>query len=83
MADKKVGSISHYFDKIGVAVVDVTATLKAGDRIKIVGHDQEFEQDVDSMQVEHENVDQAKKGEGVGMKVEQPVKKGDEVFKVG
>lgn len=81
MADTKVGNVTHYFDKIGVAVVDVLATIKVGDRIKITGHE-EFEQEVASMQVEHENVSQAKKGQAIGLKVDQPVKKGDEVFKI-
>lgn len=83
MADTKAGTITHYFDRIGVAVVDVLATLKVGDKIKITGHDHEFEQTVGSMQVEHANVDKAGKGDQVGMKVDQPVKEGDEVFLTG
>ena len=82
MADTKVGKITHYYDRIGVAVVEVLAPIKVGDRIKISGHDQEFEQEVTSMQVEHENIQKAKKGDSVGLKVDQPVKKGDEVYKV-
>ncbi len=82
MADTKVGEIIHYYDKIGVAVVKVLSSMKVGDKIKIAGHDNEFEQTVGSMQVEHENIDQAKKGADVGMKVEQPVKSGDDVYKV-
>lgn len=81
MASAKVGKISHYYDKIGVAVVEVLSPLKVGDRIKIVGHGEEFEQEVASMQVEHESVKTAKKGQSVGMKIDQPAKKGDEVFK--
>ncbi len=83
MTDTKIGNIVHYYDKIGVAVVKVLSPLKVGDRIKISGHDKEFEQEIASMQVEHQNIDQAKKGDDVGMKVEQPVKDGDEVYKVG
>jgi len=82
MADTKVGTIIHYYDKIGVAVVNVLAPIKVGDRIKIFGHDKEFEQEVSSMQVEHQNIEQAKKGDDVGMKVDQPVKEGDEVYKI-
>ena len=82
MADTKVGTIIHYYDKIGVAVVNVLAPIKVGDRIKISGHDKEFEQEVSSMQVEHQNIEQAKKGDDVGMKVDQPVKEGDEVYKI-
>ena len=83
MTDTKVGTIIHYYDKIGVAVVKVLTSIKVGDRIKISGHDKEFEQEIASMQVEHKNIEKAKKGDDVGMKVDQPVKDGDEVYKVG
>jgi len=82
MADTLVGKITHYFDKIGVAVVEVLSPLKVGDQIKISGHDNEFTQEVTSMQVEHQQVEEAQKGQAVGMKVDQPVKEGDEVYKV-
>ena len=58
MTDTKVGVIVHYYDKIGVAVVKVLTPIKVGDRIKISGHDKEFEQEIASMQVEHKNIDQ-------------------------
>jgi putative protease len=83
MADTKVGTVTHYYDKIGVAVINVLAPIKVGDKIKISGHDKEFEQEIASMQVEHQNIQAAKKGDDVGMKVDQPVKDGDEVYKVG
>ena len=83
MADTKVGTITHFYDKIGVAVINVLSPIKVGDRIKISGHDKEFEQEIASLQVEHQNIDQAKKGDNVGMIVDQPVKDGDEVYKVG
>ncbi len=84
MADFKVGKITHYFDKIGVAVVELTGGLAVGDTIKITRHgSDDFTMPVSSMQVEHEQIKEAKKGETVGMKVDQPVKEGDEVFKVG
>ena len=82
MTDTKVGVIVHYYDKIGVAVVKVLTPIKVGDRIKISGHDKEFEQEIASMQVEHQNIEKAKKGDDVGMKVDQPVKDGDEVYKI-
>jgi len=82
MADTLVGKITHYFDKIGVAVVEVLAPIKVGDQIKISGHGNEFTQEVTSMQIEHEQVQEAQKGQTVGMKVDQPVKEGDEVYKV-
>ncbi len=82
VANFKVGRVTHYYDKISVAVVDILGTLAVGDKVKISGHDNEFEQTIGSMQVEHENVETTKKGETVGLKVDQPVKKGDEIFKI-
>lgn len=82
MAESKVGKITHYYDKIGVAVIHALAPIKVGDRIKISGHDKEFEQEVASMQIEHQNITKAKKGDDIGMKVDQPVKDGDEVYKI-
>lgn len=82
MADTKIGNILHYYDKIGVAVVDILAPIKVGDKIKFTGSN-EFEQEVASMQIEHENIETAKKGDQIGMKVDQSVKEKDEVFKVG
>ena len=82
MADKKVGKVSHYYDKIGVAVVDLTADLKKGDTIKIVKGAEEFEQEVQSMQVEHKEVSIAKKGDSVGLKVDKETKRKAEVYKI-
>ena len=78
---KPVGKVTHFFDKISVAVVKLDAPLKVGEKIKFEGHGQSFEQTVDSMQMEHEKVETAKKGQEVGMKVAKPVKQGDLVFK--
>lgn len=80
MADVKVGKIIHYYDKIGVAVVEVLKPLKVGDSIKISGHDNEFTQTIVSMQIEHDQIEKVKKGQSVGLKVEKPVKEGDEVY---
>lgn len=79
----KVGKISHYYDKIGVAVIDVVKPIKVGDKIKIIGHDKEFTQDIVSLQMEHMSIEKAKAKVSVGMKVDRPVKDGDEVYKVG
>jgi putative protease len=75
--------VTHYFDKIGVAVLELTGNLSVGDTIKIAknGGD-DFTMAVQSMQVEHEQIKEAKKGDTVGLKMDQPVKEGDEVFKV-
>lgn len=83
MADIKVGRVTHFYDKIGVAVVELTGNLKVGDKIKFVrGGENLFGQSVSSMQVEHENIEEAKKGNTVGLKVDGEVKDGAEVFKV-
>lgn len=81
LANLKVGNITHYYDKIGVAVVDLTASLRVGDRIGIKGST-DFTQSVDSLQVEHEQIQSAKSKDTVGLKVIQAVKPGDEVVKV-
>lgn len=75
--------MTHYYDKIGVAVVELIATLSNGDKVKFVrGGEDLFEQEVKSMQVEHEKVESAKKGDVIGMKVGNEVKEGAELYKV-
>ena len=78
----KVGKVTHYFDKIGVAVVKLSKPLSVGDKIKIVGHDKEFTQTVASMQVEHEQLKKAKAKSEIGMKVDKPVRENNEIYKV-
>jgi len=86
MAEKKeelIGKITHYFGKIEVGIVEITkGSLSVGDTIHIKGSTTDFEQSVDSMQVEHEQVDKAKKGDVIGLKVKDKVKEEDEVYKV-
>ncbi len=83
MASKKIASVNHYYDKIGVAVVDLLAKLSVGDQIKIVGKKDEFTQTVESLQVDHKNVKSVKKGDSVGLKVNQQVEKKDAIYKLG
>jgi len=79
----KIGKVTHYYDKIGVAIVELAGQLSVGDKIKFVrGGEDLFEQNVDSIQIEHEKKESAKKGEVVGLKIEKEVKEGAEVFKV-
>ncbi|MGC8671850.1 MAG: U32 family peptidase C-terminal domain-containing protein [Candidatus Micrarchaeia archaeon] len=80
--EKEVGEITHYFDKIGVAIVKVTNSIKVGDRISIKGKTTNFEQKVQSMQIEHVNVDEAGSGDEIGLKVDQQVREGDKVYKL-
>lgn len=82
MADTQIGKITHFYDKINVAVVELIGNLKIGDTIKIVGHGNEFTQTVSSMQIEHEKLEEAHKDQEIGLLVDKPVKEGDVVFKV-
>ena len=84
MADKKVGVVTHYYDKIAVAVVKLeSGDIKVGDEVKFRDKEEnEFSQKVDSMQIEHASIDIAKKGDEFGLKVDKAVKPGTEVFKV-
>jgi len=79
---KLVGKVSHYFTKIGVAVIEITGELSVGDEILIEGASTNFKQKVDSMQIEHKNIEKAKKGDSIGMKVKDRVREGDSVYKV-
>lgn len=84
MANFKIGKVTHYFDKIGVAIVELDANLSVGDKIKFVrGGEDIFEQTVGSIQIEHEKKDSAKKGDVIGLKSDQEVKEGAEVYKIG
>jgi len=79
---KRVGKITHYYQKIGVAIVELEDALSVGDMIEISGPNTNLTQSVDSMQIEHENVQQAKKGTSIGLKVSDRVKENDVVYKV-
>ena len=78
----QVGKVSHYFAKIGVAVIQIaTGGIKVGDEIRIKGHTSDFKQRVDSMQIEHENLEMAEPGQSIGLKVKEPVRANDFVYK--
>jgi len=80
--EKEIGKVTHYFGKINVAVVELSDELKIGEKIHIVGGTRDFTQMVNSMQIEHQPIKEAKKGDVIGLKVDQPVREGDKVFKV-
>ncbi|MFH1473380.1 MAG: EF-Tu/IF-2/RF-3 family GTPase [Candidatus Aenigmatarchaeota archaeon] len=83
MVEKKlIGNIIHFYPKISVAVLELEGTLKVGDKISIERESGSFEQVVDSMQMEHENIQEAKAGDAIGMKVAESTSKGAKVFKV-
>ena len=77
---KPIGKVTHYYDKLGVAIVNLAGTLKVGDQIKIEYKDGVFEQEVSSMQKDYKSVESAKKGEVVGIKVDEKTHEGAMVF---
>lgn len=78
----EVGKVAHFFSKISVAVVELSATLSVGDKIAVKGPTTDFEQTVESMQIEHANVKKAEKGQSIGLKVNERVRERDTVYKV-
>ena len=82
MADegKKVGTVTHFYDKIGVGIVKLDSEIKLGDRLKFKGNATDFEEDVAQMQFDHKDIETAKKGQEVGIKLDNKVKEGDQVF---
>jgi len=82
MAEKLIGKVTHWFGKIGVAALELTDKLAVGDRIHILGHTTDFEQEVTSMQIMHQDVAQAGPGDEVAIKVQNHVRIGDNVYKV-
>lgn len=80
--EMQVGKVSHYFTKIGVAVVEVTdGSIKVGDTIRIKGHTTDFRQKVQSMQIEQDKIDIAEPGQSIGLRVDEPVRAHDVVYK--
>lgn len=81
--EEEIGRVTHYFPKIGVAVIEVTAgTLKIGETIRIKGHTSDFTQTVESLQQEHLSLPEVKTGVSAGMKVKEHVREGDRIYKV-
>jgi len=81
--EEEIGRVTHYFPKIGVAVIEITAgSLKVGETIHIKGHTSDFTQAVESLQQEHLSVPEIKQGVSAGMKVKEHVREGDKVYRV-
>jgi translation elongation factor EF-Tu-like GTPase len=80
MAEKRVGTVSHWFDKINVAAISLTGKLAVGDRIHVLGHTTDFEQEVTSMQMMHQDVSEAGRGDDVGIRLEARARVGDKVL---
>lgn len=83
MPEEEVGVVDHWFGHIRVAGVRVTnGSIKVGDKLHFKGHTTDFEEVVQSIQVEHETIQEAKKGAEIGLKVSEKVRPRDKVFKV-
>ena len=80
MAEKKIGDVTHYFGKIGVAVFNLNAALKVGTKVRIKGNKTDFEQTIDSIQIDQKPVEEAGPKDDIGVKVDEKVREGDEVF---
>ena len=80
--EKPIGRITHYYSNLGVAIIELSGPLAVGDRIKIKGATSDFEEVVDSLQIDRKPIEKAKKGDVVGLKVGEKVREGDEVYKV-
>ncbi len=80
--EKLIGRVSHYYGNIGVAIIELSDNLKVGDRIKFVGKETDFEQEVGSMEVDYKKTEEALSGNSVGLKVDQKVKQGFQVYKI-
>ena len=82
MAQKVLGKVTHYYDHLGVAVVKLGkgAGLKKGEKVQFKGGSTDFAQEVGSLQVDHKDVEKVKAGDDFGVKVDKPVKDGDQVL---
>jgi translation elongation factor EF-Tu-like GTPase len=82
MPEQMIGRVDHWYGKLNVAGIELADRLAVGDRIHILGHTTDFEQDVTSMQIMHQDIAQAGSGDDVGVKVQFRVRIGDRVYKV-
>ena len=80
MTEKEIGEVSTYFSHVEVAAITLSGSLKVGDRVRIKGHTTDFEQLIDSMQINRKEVKEAKKGDEIGIKVNDRVRPGDKVL---
>jgi U32 family peptidase len=82
MDGKQIGTVFDYFERVGVIAIELSDNLKVGDTIRIVGGDTDFTEVVSSMQVENKNIERAKKGDQIGIRVSEKCRKGYKVYKV-
>ena len=77
----EIGHVTHFFSKISVAVLELSLPLAVGDRILIKGPSTDFEQTVESMQIDRKAIQRAEGGQSIGLEVVQPIKEKDVVYK--
>lgn len=82
MKEERIGVVSHYYTHLGVAAVILEGDLAVGDTIHIKGHTSDFNQKVESMEIEHRNVTQAKRGDNIGIKIKEHAREHDVVYRV-
>jgi selenocysteine-specific translation elongation factor len=82
MAEEMIGTVSDFFARPVVAAIELKAALKVGDKIRIKGHTTDLELTVDSMQIDNADVEEAKAGDSIGVKVGERVRKKDTVYKI-
>ena len=82
MPEEAIGTVTDFFARPVVAGIQLTATLKVGDKVHIKGHSTDIETVVNSLQIDRRDVPEAKPGDSIGIKVPDRVRKGDHVYKI-
>ncbi len=82
MSEKEIGKVTHYYSHLNVGIIKLSDTVKMGDEIRIKGHTTDVLQRIDSMQVEHQGIDEARAGDVIGILVGDHVRQHDTVYKV-
>ncbi len=83
MTETRIGTVTHYYNHLHVAGVTITdGELRKGDTIHVVGHTSDFEQKVDSIEIDHEAVEVARSGEQIGLGMIEYVRENDAVYRV-
>lgn len=82
MPEIEIGTVTHYYGHINVAIVQLTDSLKVGDNVHLKGYTSDFNQEVSSIQIEHKDIPEAKAGDVIGMKVSQKAHPHDKVYKI-
>ncbi len=82
MQEKEIGKITHYYGHLDVGIIELSDALKVGETIHIKGHSEDFTQQIESIQIEHANVAEAKAGDVVGVKLNQKAHPHDKVYKI-